>query len=349
MVGWELHKEVEKAAENVARLVGVDSDEVFFTSGATESNNLALLGLGRRAIDGDRHRVLVSAIEHKCVIAASRVLAEQHGFLVEVIPVDEFGFVSLETLKSRLDEDVLLVSAMAVNNEIGTIQDIPAIASAIHSVGAIFHCDAAQAPLAISTQRLAEHVDLLSLSAHKMYGPQGIGALIIRRHLHRLVEPLVYGGGQQKNIRSGTLPVALCVGMSAASELMCDQNKVLDRENLRRKTTYFIEQLGDLNREITVNGPSLEQRHPGNANICFRGLAALDLLQVLQPKIAAATGSACTTGTPEPSHVLRAIGLNLEEADASIRFSLGFETKKEELEQAVGLIGDAIDKLHRAT
>ena len=251
----------------------------------------------------------------------------------------------MTTLESCLNDDVLLVSVMAVNNEIGTIQDIPRLAAAAHKAGAIFHCDAAQAPIAMDIRQLASAADLISLSAHKMYGPQGIGALYVRRDLHERIEPLIYGGGQQDGLRSGTLPVALCVGMGAATEILSATDAQQERETLRDRTASFIEKVCALPWEITVNGPALSERHPGNANIAFYGFSAHDILQTLQPWLAASTGSACTTGMPEPSHVLRAIGLSGDSAEASIRFSLGATTTEEEIERAVSLIHAALQQL----
>ena len=197
VVGWRANRAVQEAASSIAALIGADADEVTFTSGATESNNLALLGLARRAPAG-RRRILASAIEHKCVLGAARVLSEREGFTVEVIPVDREGFVDFNALEERIDGSVLLLSVMAVNNEIGTIQDIPRIAKPLAPHGILFHCDAAQAPCATDVSDLAMHADLISLSGHKMYGPQGIGALYLRRDLKESIEPLIYGGGQQE-------------------------------------------------------------------------------------------------------------------------------------------------------
>ena len=346
-LGWESASAVEKAAVCVARLIGADADEITFTSGATEANNLALLGLGRRATGDKRRRILVSAIEHKCVLAAARVLQEQFGFVVDLIPVDTEGFVKVAALEEALDDDVLVVSVMAVNNEIGTIQDIERISELVRGCGAVFHCDAAQAPLAMNMKLLASQTDMLSLSAHKMYGPKGIGALYIARELQDQIEPLVYGGGQQNGLRSGTVPVPLCVGMGAAADIFVTTDAEEKRAQLRRRRDTFIEMLRRLPWPIVLNGPQGQTRHPGNANIRFAGFSADDILSALQPHLAASTGSACTSGIPEPSHVLRAIGLRSEEAESSIRFSLGFDTTDADLEEAGRLIAGALARLAR--
>lgn len=347
-LGWESARAIENAAGQIARLVGVDSDEIVFTSGATESNNLALLGLGRRAAGGKRSRILLSAIEHKCILAAGRILENQYGFRVESIPVDGEGFVDLSALEAALNDDVLAVSVMAVNNEIGAIQDIAEISRLVRGYGAFFHSDAAQAPVAMNLEEIGKHTDILSLSAHKMYGPKGIGVAVISRQLHKQIEPLIYGGGQQNGLRSGTLPVPLCVGMGAAAELLAADDAEERRIALRRRTDAFVEHLKSLSWPVTANGPAGLTRHPGNANICFAGFAAQDILGVLQPRLAASTGSACTSGIPEPSHVLRAIGLSSDEAESSIRFSLGFSTSDEDVEEAVELIKEALERLVKA-
>jgi cysteine desulfurase len=344
--GWAAANAAAEAAAQVARLIGADPDEIVFTSGATEANNLALLGIGRKAAAGGRKRIVVSAIEHKCVLAAARALSEHYGFTVEHVGVDRAGRVDLEALQRMVGPDVLMVSVMAVNNEIGVVQDIEEIAAIARDAGALFHCDAAQAPLAVDLDVSAAAVDLVSLSAHKMYGPKGIGALFIRRGLEERIEPLIYGGGQQNGLRSGTVPVALCVGMGAAAALLSTAEAGTEREALARKRDRFARLLGQ-RWQIALNGPAAAQRHPGNANIRFEGFAAPDILGALQPRLAASTGAACTSGTPEPSHVLRAIGLSGDEADSSIRFSLGRDTTDEDVDQAVVLINEALIKLGR--
>ena len=306
---------------------------------------MALLGLGRKAAGGNRRRVLVSAIEHKCVLASARVLEEQYQFIVEQIPVDRQGRVEISALDDMLDEDVLAVSVMAVNNEVGTIQDVGEISSHVRRYGAVFHCDAAQAPIAMPIVTLATHTDILSLSGHKMYGPKGVGIIFITGTLQNQVEPLIYGGGQQNGLRSGTLPVPLCVGMGAAAELLTGEDTNEKRGELRRRRDAFVHRLRGLRWPVSLIGSKGEARHPGNANICFLGFSAHEILGALQPRLAASSGSACTTGLPEPSHVLRATGLDRDDAEACVRFSLGFGTTDEDIEQAVGLIEEVLAKL----
>lgn len=347
-LGWESARAVEDSAARVAWLIGADADEIYFTSGATESNNLALLGLGRRAVYGTRRRILLSAMEHKCVLSAGRVLQEQYGFTVDLIPVDSEGFVDLSALEDKLDEDVLAVSVMAVNNEIGTIQDMAGISKLARSYGAVLHCDAVQAPTAMSAEAIARHSDIVSLSGHKMYGPKGIGVVVISRELQERIEPLIYGGGQQHGLRSGTVPVPLCVGIGAAAQWLATDDAEKRRAEMRHCRDVFVEKLECLAWPVAMNGPTGHGRHPGNANIRFAGFAAHDILSALQPRLAASTGSACTSGVPEPSHVLRAIGLDGDQAESSIRFSLGFGTSDEDVDEAVGLIEETLARLSKA-
>lgn len=337
IVGWQAAKSVDQSKSSIASLIGADPDEIIFTSGATEANNLALFGLARRATPGQR-RILVGATEHKCVLAAARALEARENFTVEQISVDKAGFIDLDQLADRLDETTLVVSVMAVNNEVGTIQDIPRIAEIVTSRGTLLHCDAAQGPCALDMSRLADHADLISLSGHKMYGPQGIGALYIRRDVQARIEPIIYGGGQQSDLRSGTVPVPLCVGMAAAAEIMQTDEGPTERKRVAGQRDTFVILLQASAYPVSINGPTGDRRHPGNTNLQFEGLVAHDLLASLQPHLAASTGSACTSGIPEPSHVLRALGLTPAQADASNRFSFGRFTTDAEIQEAAQLV-----------
>ncbi len=344
--GWESSRAIDQATQQIASLIGADSDEIFFTSGATESNNLALLGLVKGSLNNNKEsRILISSIEHKCILAIGRELEELFGLQVEALPVEKDGRISMSELENALDNDVLAISFMAVNNEIGTIQDIERISRLARQAGAIFHCDAAQAPIAMEMKGLAQDVDLLSLSGHKIYGPKGVGALYINRDLQDCIQPIFYGGDQQNGIRPGTIPTPLCVGMGAAAELLTGEAGETNRSRLRELRDYFAQKLSGLSWSIFINGPISEHRHPGNLNICFPGFSAMDILQTLQPHLAASTGSACTSGIPEPSHVLKAIGLSSDDAEASIRFSLGFDTTYEDVDEAVTLIDNTLNEL----
>jgi cysteine desulfurase len=338
--GWAAQKAIDRAASAVAGLIGADPDEIIFTSGATEANNLAILGLAARAPDS-RRRILVSAIEHKCVLAAARAAAIRFKMTVEVIPVDERGVIDLETVESRLKDDVLCVAVMTVNNEVGTIQPIASIGELCEKVGAIFHTDAAQAPLALRLDVHSQKIGTLSLSAHKIYGPKGIGAAFLRRDLQDRVEPLIHGGGQQRNLRSGTLPTPLCVGFGRAVEFLSESYWTEEFTRVAQLRDQLERCLYASGLRVRVNGQGAE-RHPGCANICFLGSQAEDLLLAVQPSLAASTGSACTSGIPEPSHVLGAMGLSLEDSAASVRFSVGRFTTKEDLDAAVQLLCNSV-------
>ena len=343
-MGWQAAKAVTRSKTAVAELIGADPDEIIFTSGATEANNLALLGLARRA-PTTRRRILVGATEHKCVLAAARALEKHEGFIVEQIPVDREGFIDLDALAERLDETTLVVSIMAVNNEVGTIQDIPRIAEIVGNSGAFLHCDAAQAACALDICELAAHADLISLSGHKIYGPQGIGALYIRRDVQESIEPIIYGGGQQNDLRSGTVPVPLCVGMAAAAETLQTDEGEAERMRVAAQRDSFVGKLKKSGCPVSLNGPTGDRRHPGNANLRFDGFVAQEILGALQPRLAASTGSACTSGIPEPSHVLRAMGLSPDQSDASIRFSFGRFTTDDEIEEAARLVIECLETI----
>ena len=342
-VGWRASQAVQRAASEIATLIGADPDEIIFTSGATEANNLALLGLAREGLASKRRRILLSSIEHKCVLEIGRALSVEYGFSIEHLPVDSQGALDLDALENSIADDVFLVSVMGANNEIGTIQDIERISRIVGASGAYFHCDAAQAPSAMDVSRLADHADLVSLSSHKMYGPSGIGALFARRDLQPLMQPTILGGGQQNGLRSGTLPAALCVGFGAAASIAASEGGDHRRKQLADLRDSFLKQLQNLPCSIWVTGPlDSERKHPGNLNVGFEGVSAADLLSRLQPKIAASTGSACTSGITEPSHVLSAIGLDDERASSSLRFSLGKDTTLDDVSEATDLIKEAV-------
>ncbi|WP_170368872.1 cysteine desulfurase family protein [Ruegeria arenilitoris] len=344
--GWRASQAVERAATEVASFIGGDPDEIIFTSGATEANNLALLGIARGEIAKSRHRILLSSIEHKCVLEIGRALMTEFDLTVELIPVDGEGRVDLDALESTISDDVLLVSVMAVNNEIGTIQDIERISKVASTAGALFHCDGAQAPCAMDVSRLSDHADLISISSHKMYGPPGIGALFARRELQPMLRPTILGGGQQNGLRSGTVPTALCVGFGAAAKIMGSEESKHHRTELAKLKGEFLSRLRNLPCNIWVNGSmDVRQQHPGNLNIGFENISAADLLSRLQPFLAASSGSACTSGIPEPSHVLRAIGLDNERAASSVRFGLGKDTTTDDIREATALVEQAVDDL----
>ena len=332
--GWKADAATEAARAEIAQLIGADPDEIVFTSGATEANNLAVLGIAR-ATPPARRRIVISAIEHKCVIAAARAAVEE-GFEVVTAPVTPGGIVDIGALAQLLDNRVALVSIMAVNNEIGTIQPIKEIGELCRSLNIIFHSDAAQAANFLQIDVNDISVDLLSLSAHKMYGPKGIGALYVNRNSTIRPKPIIHGGGQEFGLRSGSLPTPLCVGFGEACKIIRDE-KYESISNLGEMRTYFLNSLLKAVPTVIVNG-TLANRHPGNLNVRFPGIEAEIILSNLQPNVAASTGSACTSGQPEPSHVLRAIGLSTQEAESSIRFSFGRFTTIPEIDFAISMV-----------
>jgi cysteine desulfurase len=343
--GWSAARAVAESAAQVASLLGADADEIIFTSGATEANNLALLGLAATA-PGARRKILLGSADHKSALAVGTVLRER-GFEVVHLRVDGGGHIDLDHLDDNISSAVFVVSICAVNSEIGTIQDLSKIHAIVHPCGALMHCDAAQAPCGMDVSKITAFADLMSLSAHKMYGPKGIGALYIKRTVQHFIQPIIYGGGQQSNLRSGTVPTPLCVGFGAAAELLCAPEAVSERERIGKQRDMFVRGLIELPWRIAVNGPSPFARHPGNANMRFDGFSAQDLLSILQPKLAASTGSACTSGMPEPSHVLRMIGLTNDQAAASVRFCIGRYTTDSDIGDALGLISGALDQMSR--
>lgn len=344
-IGWKAAEAVENAAKSVANLISGDKEFVVFTAGATEANNIAIHGVARHFASQKRKRILVSSIEHKCVLGACRFIQKEYGYQISYIPVSDQGFVNIDFLEDALKDDVLLVSIMAVNNEIGSIQDLTSISRLIHQHGAFFHCDAAQVPGSLLMDGLADIADLISLSGHKMSGPQGIGALYISQNLEGKIEPIIYGGGQQFGLRPGTLPVALCVGMGAACDLIKEPTIQSIYEQKRLLRDKFIKKLTSLSWPIKINGPTDELRHYGNVNVCFRDFNAQDILSSLQPHVAASSGAACSSGNMEPSHVLKAIGLSDSEASSSIRFSIGKETSEEDIDESLGHINYVLTKL----
>jgi cysteine desulfurase len=336
--GWEADAAVDLARVHIATLIGADADEIIFTSGATEANNLAVLGIARASAKS-RRRIVVSEIEHKCVLSAARALTKE-GFEIVTVPVNRAGLVELEALSAVIDEQVALVSVMMVNNEIGTVQPVSEISALCADAGVVFHTDAAQALNLLSIDVGAIGADLLSLSAHKAYGPKGMGALYVRRGLPVRPEPIIHGGGQEGGLRSGTLPTPLCVGFGEACRIIADE-QAAEAARILTLRDRLLAKLRLLIPTMALNGDE-SHRHPGNLNLTFPSVDASILLQNLHPNVAASAGSACTSGQPEPSHVLRAIGLTRDEADRSIRLGIGRFTTESEIDQVAEHIGDAV-------
>jgi len=340
-MGWEAHAAVEGARASVSSLIGASAEEIFFTSGATESNNQVFNSICQQS--GSRSKILVSSIEHKSVLDTAHAVAELYGVEVILLPVDRFGLVEVSAYESLLDSSVLLVSVMAVNNEIGVIQDVSKLCKMAHGVGAIFHTDASQAPAAVKVSVTEWGVDFLSLSSHKIYGPKGIGALFANSAVKDMLLPFHHGGGQEEGKRSGTLSPALCVGFGSASKLL---GEIGDEEKVRVKSLreLFIQLLVKRGVNFSVNG-TVNSTHPGNISIIFFGVDASHLLARVSSFICASLGSACSSGYHSTSHVLNAIGLDQGAAESTVRFSIGRFTDALQIEAAADVICSAVSDI----
>lgn len=338
--GWEAADAVEVARGKVAQLIGAQPDEIFFTSGATESNNLAIKGLGRRYKDKRPHMITV-ATEHKCVLESAAVM-EHEGMRVTVLGVGSDGLVDLNRLEDALTEDTLLVSVMAVNNEIGVIQPLSKIGGICQDRGVVFHTDAAQAVGKISVDVVADHVDMMSVSGHKIYGPKGIGALFVRREARLKFDPLLSGGGQEKGLRPGTLSPALCVGFGEA----CNVANSEYQDEALRLDQLFEQFIGDVTGRldgVRLNGHR-EHRFHGNINLSFERAKA-DLLLSKLRGLAVSSSAACASAAREPSYVLRAIGLDEASAESSLRIGIGRFTTDAEISYAADAVVSAVQKV----
>lgn len=347
--GWAALSRVDVARGFVADSLNAVAEEVTFTSGATEANNIAILGAAMAA-PPRRRRILVSAIEHKSVSAAAHA-AERLGFVVEVVPATHDGLIDVQALDATLDDDVAIVSVMAVNNEIGTIQPSGLVGRLTRSAGAFFHVDATQALAATHVDMAEWGADALSLSGHKIYGPGGIGALIVALDAPWRPQPLMFGGGQEHGLRPGTLPVPLCVGLGEACRLMLLKGEV-ERRRVGDLRDTLSHRLRDLFPQLKVSCEPTP-RHPGCLHIRIPNVSASDLLMRLQPQVAASTGSACTSGIIGPSHVALAVGMSADDAAECLRFSMGRFSTESDVEMAVLCMSSALSQLrardHNAT
>jgi len=337
--GWDAEKAVEEARAHVAALVNCDPKEIVWTSGATESINLALKGAAHFYKDKGRHLV-TARTEHKATLDTMREL-EREGFSVTYLDVLPNGLIDLESFKAALRPDTILVSVMAVNNEIGVIQDIAAIGEICRSRGIVFHVDAAQATGKIPVDLAALKVDLMSFSAHKTYGPKGVGALFVRRKPRVRIEAQMHGGGHERGMRSGTLPTHQIVGMGEAFRL-AKLEMATENERTRMLRDRLWQGLSTI-EEVYLNG-DMERRVPHNLNVSFNFVEGESLIMAIKD-IAVSSGSACTSASLEPSYVLRALGRSDELAHSSIRFTVGRFTTEEEIDYAVDLLKRKVGKL----
>ena len=332
--GWRAAAAVDQAASELARLIRADANEIVFTSGATEANNMAIQGVCRSAERRGNH-ILVSSIEHKCVLNTARHFGES-GFECEIVPVNQSGLVDTEYVISRLRDDTALVSIMLVNNEIGTIQPVRSIADTCRERGIVFHTDAAQAVGKIALDVDELNIDLLSLSGHKFYGPKGIGCLFISKNCPLRLEPLMHGGAQQDGRRAGTLAPFLCVGLGEAARLSAELLPA-ELEQTERLKALLMAQLKEAFPTILVNGDE-DSSIAGCLNVSLPGIDAESALTALHRNLSISTSSACNAGLFETSYVLAALGRTPQEASASIRFGLGRFTTEDEIERAVSLL-----------
>ena len=340
--GYEASMAVESSRERIARAVGAKPDEIIFTSGATESDNLALLGaMSRNGERGDH--LITCSTEHKAVLETAEHL-KNIGRQVTYLPVDQHGKIDLATLENAITDRTVLISVMVANNEIGTIQDIGKIGNIAHERGLLFHTDAAQAVGHIPVNVAKMNIDMMSISAHKMYGPKGAGAIYVRRMRPRVkINPIVHGGGQERGLRPGTLNVPAIVGFGKAIEIATQE---MDAENARFRTwsRHMLERFEEVGGKL--NGHP-EDRLPANLSVMFQGIEGKAIINSVSKKVALSAGSACTTDTVEPSHVLLALGLGEEDAHSSIRVGMGRFNTEDEIHLAIDEITDACKHLVR--
>jgi len=338
--GYDASVAVQKSRESIAAAIGANMDEIIFTSGATESDNLALIGVMRRYSEKGDH-LITCTTEHKAVLDTARHL-EGEGFKVTYLPVNEFGEINLEELKAAITEKTVMISIMAANNEIGTIANLEEIGKIAHENDVLFHTDAAQAVGHIPIDVKKMNIDLMSFSSHKIYGPKGIGALYLRVLKPRVkLDSIMFGGGQERNIRSGTLNVPGIVGFAKAIEI---SQKEMEKENAKSKrwTDSMLKKFQEAGGKL--NGHP-EKRLSHNLNVRFDGIESKAIINTVSKKIAISAGSACTTQIVEPSHVLLAIGLSEDQTHSSIRVGCGRFNTDEEIEIAADEIYHAVESL----
>ena len=337
--GWDSEKLIDEARQNVAKLINADKREIVWTSGATESDNLAIKGAAHFYKERGNHLITLST-EHKAVLDTMRHL-EAEGFEVTYLDPQSNGLVNMDDLKEAITDKTILISIMHVNNEIGVIQDLESIGKLCRERKIIFHVDAAQSPGKVEVDVNKFNVDLLALSAHKAYGPKGIGALYVRRKPRVRLEAQMHGGGHERGFRSGTLPTHQIVGMGEAFRLAREEMEN-DNEKIKKLRDKLWNGLKDM-EEVYLNG-DLDQRIPGNLNISFNFIEGESLIMAIKD-MAVSSGSACTSASLEPSYVLRALGRDDELAHSSIRLTIGKYTEEEEIDYAVKLIKESVEKL----
>ena len=339
--GWEARDAVEAARVQVAGMINADPREVIFTSGATESNNMAIKGVGRFFV-GRKGHMIAPVTEHKCVLESLKYVAKL-GYEITMLPVGADGLLDPAAVKDAIRDDTALVSVMHVNNEIGVIQPMAEIGAICRKRDVYLHSDAAQAAGKTSIDVAVMNIDLLSLSSHKMYGPMGVGVLYVRRKPRVRLEPLMDGGGQERTLRSGTLPAPLIVGMGKAAEIIASETDA-DHTRIRYLRDRLMKGLQQRVPGTFING-SLYHRIAGNLNIGFEGIDSEALMGAVKDQIALSSGSACTSAAVEPSYVLRALGFSDTDAHASVRMCVGRMTTSDEIDTAIAAISVAVTAL----
>ncbi len=340
--GWRAREAVDRAREQVAELIGATPKEIIFTSGATESDNLAVIGAARFHKRKGRH-IVTTAIEHKAVLDSCHYL-EREGFEVTYVGVDSSGVVDPQEVADAIRDDTVLVSVMLANNEIGTVQPVAEIGRTCRERGVLFHCDAVQGLAYLPIDVKEMHVDLMSISAHKMYGPKGIGALYVRRGRPRVrLEPLIHGGGHERGLRSGTLATHQIVGLGKAAELARQAIAEGEPERIRALRDRLWDGIRSRLEQVYVNG-SMEHRLPNNLNVSFAYVEGEAMMMAIKD-VAVSSGSACTSASLEPSYVLRALGVDEELAHTSIRFGLGRFNTAEEVDYVIDLVVEKVNWL----
>ena len=338
--GWEAEQAVEVARENVANIIGANPKEIIFTSGATESNNLAIKGLADFYGDKKNH-IITCVTEHKCVLESCRLLSER-GFEVTYLQVNKDGLIDLKDLESKINEKTLLVSIMGVHNEIGVIQPLKEIGDICRKNSVFFHTDCAQAIGKIKINVDEMNIDLLSISGHKIYAPKGVGALYVRRKPRVRISAMMSGGGQERGMRSGTLSPALCVGLGEACKICADE---IDEESKRitKLKNILLEGIQGECDDIFINGSETD-RVPGNINLSFAYVEGESLMMGIK-NLAVSSGSACTSASLEPSYVLKALGVSEELAHTSLRIGIGRYTSEKDVRDAVKVIVNEVKRL----
>ncbi|MCZ6842767.1 MAG: IscS subfamily cysteine desulfurase [SAR324 cluster bacterium] len=339
--GWQAEEAVENARGQIARLIGADAREIIITSGATESDNLALTGVAEFYKEKGNH-IITCVIEHKAILDTGHML-EQKGFEVTFLPVDKHGSIDLDQLADAITDKTTLVSLMAANNEIGTLNPLKEIGKLTREKGVLFHCDATQGVGHMDIDVEEMNIDLASFTAHKIYGPKGVGALYVRRRKPRVrLSPLIYGGGHERGMRSGTLNVPGIVGFGKAADIMHEEG-AQERENLLVLRERIFQGITREVEYVYLNGHP-DTRHPGNVNLSFAYVEGESLLMGLSD-IAVSSGSACTSASLEPSYVLRALGVGDDLAHSSIRFGVGRFNTEEEVDYVILRVVEAVSRL----